>query len=728
MYCQLVYLRGCHPGRIRHALTELPETLDETYERTLREINKADWELAHRLLQCVTVASRPLQVEELSEFLAFDFTAGPIPEFHEGWRLDDPVEAVLSTCSTLLAVVNVDGSAVIQFSHFSVKEFLTSTRLAEADDQILRRYTVSMTPAHTLVAQACLGILLHLDESITVNALKTYYLAEYAARHWFEHARFESVAQHVEDGMIQLFDPKKPHFAIWVWICDPRNPSMDSERAERPSQPGGTPLHYAAVCGVQEIVKYLAIEYSRDLHSRGFDNGSTALHVASTYGHLEVAQILVECGMRATARNNSGCTPLHDASSRGHVEVVRLLIKHGADATAGDNEGWTALHLASIPGHIEVARFLVEHVADTLLAVRDFGGSVPLHLACTHGHTELVEFFVEHGADATVRNNGGWTPLHDSAMYGRTEAARILLKRGTDPTPRSNDERTPLHLASSYGQMEAARALVEYGADVMARADDGQSSLHVASIRGNVVVARVLVENGADVTARDHNGWTPLHGAAFCGSVEMTRFLIENGTDGAARDNHGSTPYEIALRKGHVEVARFLSENVVYPTTEDDDDRWTPSEAATEEDVDSGHPPVEQGQDLATWDNNGWTPLHVAVEQGNTEIANVLIEHGADATAQAKNGWTPLHVAAEQGNVELARILIEHGADASAQGHNGRTPLHMAVEGGNLELVRILVGQGTNTNTMVQPAQGHWHRYIYPLAFFLVVGMYFQFM
>ena len=193
MYCQLVYLRGCHPGRIRHALTELPETLDETYERTLREINKAYWEFAHRLLQCVAVASRPLQVEELSEFLAFDFIAGPIPNFHEGWRLDDPVEAVLSTCSTLLAVVNVNGSAVIQFSHFSVKEFLTSTRLTEANDEVLRRYVISMTPAHTLVAKACLGILLHLDEAVTRDKLEKYPLAEYAARHWFEHARFENV-------------------------------------------------------------------------------------------------------------------------------------------------------------------------------------------------------------------------------------------------------------------------------------------------------------------------------------------------------------------------------------------------------------------------------------------------------------------------------------------------------------------------------------------------------
>jgi Ankyrin repeats (3 copies) len=309
VYCQLVYLRGCHPGRIR--LTELPETLDETYERTLREINKADWELAHRLLQCVAVASRPLRVEELAEFLAFDFKAGPIATFHEGWRLDDPLDAVLSACSTLLALVSVDGSAVIQFSHFSVREFLTSTRLAEADVTILRRYHLSMTSAHTIVAQACLGILLHLDKTITRNNLEGYHLAEYAARHWFEHARFGNVAQCVEDGMKQLFDPRKPHLAIWVWICDPRHPSMNSERAERPSQPGGAPLHYAAVCGLHEIVKFLAVEHSPDLHSRAFDNEFTTLHVASIYGHLEVARILVEYGVDVTARTNLGWTPLH---------------------------------------------------------------------------------------------------------------------------------------------------------------------------------------------------------------------------------------------------------------------------------------------------------------------------------------------------------------------------------------------------------------------------------
>ena len=203
MYCQVVYICGCIPARIQHALVDLPETLDETYQRTLREINKADWEFAHRLFQFVAVASRPLRVEELAEMLAYDFKAGQIPKFHEGWRIEDPVDAVLSTCSSLLAIVDVGYPSrnVIQFSHFSVKEYLTSTRLAEESDIISRRYHISATPAHTLAAQACLGILLHLDKDVVSRDNKEKWpLAVYAAKHWVGHVLFEGVSQNVEDG------------------------------------------------------------------------------------------------------------------------------------------------------------------------------------------------------------------------------------------------------------------------------------------------------------------------------------------------------------------------------------------------------------------------------------------------------------------------------------------------------------------------------------------------
>ncbi len=73
-----------------------------------------------------------------------------------------------------------------------------------------------MPPAHTVITQACLGILLHMPENVTKDSLMEYPLAGYAAEHWFEHARFEDVSQNVTEGMKQLFDRTKPHFAIWL--------------------------------------------------------------------------------------------------------------------------------------------------------------------------------------------------------------------------------------------------------------------------------------------------------------------------------------------------------------------------------------------------------------------------------------------------------------------------------------------------------------------------------
>jgi hypothetical protein len=198
VHCQLEFLARCLPGRIRYALDELPSTLDATYERTLQEIDSTNWEFASRLLHCVAVASRPLRVTELAEFLAFDFHTGDIPKYREDWRLEDPVDAMLSTCSTLLSLVNAEYSQVIHFSHFSVKQFLTSSRLAEKRNTISSHYHVSMTPAHTIVAKACLGILLHLDKDGTRGALPRSLLANYAAEHWFEHARFQGVSHKLQ--------------------------------------------------------------------------------------------------------------------------------------------------------------------------------------------------------------------------------------------------------------------------------------------------------------------------------------------------------------------------------------------------------------------------------------------------------------------------------------------------------------------------------------------------
>ena len=126
VFCQLETLRQCLPQSLRQMIDELPESLDSTYERVMMEIKRANQSHAYRMLQCLTVANRPLSVAEFAEILAFDFNdvKGGIPKLNSKWRWEDHEQAVLSTCSSLVTVVPRVPSPIVQFSHFSVKEFL----------------------------------------------------------------------------------------------------------------------------------------------------------------------------------------------------------------------------------------------------------------------------------------------------------------------------------------------------------------------------------------------------------------------------------------------------------------------------------------------------------------------------------------------------------------------------------------------------------------------------
>src|SRR6202789_2620780 len=212
-------LRQCFPPSVRRTLEELPESLDETYERILGEIRKPNQGHAHRMLQCLVVAVRPLRVEELAEVLAFDFNVpvGTTPKLNPGWRWEDQKEAVMSACSSLVTIVKNGDSRVVQFSHFSVKEFLTADRLAEPIRDV-SRYHIRLEAAHTILAQACLGVLLRLDNRVDRDSIKAFPLALYAAEYWPTHARAENVSSHIKDGMDRLFDAAQPHFATWLWV------------------------------------------------------------------------------------------------------------------------------------------------------------------------------------------------------------------------------------------------------------------------------------------------------------------------------------------------------------------------------------------------------------------------------------------------------------------------------------------------------------------------------
>ena len=378
VFCQLEALQDCLPSSVRRTLAELPESLDETYERILREIKRPSRDHARRLLQCLVVAIRPLRVEELAELLAYDFdaTEGGIPKVNPNWRWEDHEQAVLSTCSSLIAVVRDGRHRVVQFSHFSVKEFLTSSRLAISGGDVAH-HCISLELAHTLLAQACLGTLLSLDDNAGSDG-SSFLLAEYAARYWVAHAQVDNVSQRVQAGMQQLFDPSKTHLASWIKLD---NPDDYSDRIEVPLiDPIAASLYYAALCGFRGVVEHLLIKYPGHVDAFGGGRGAP-LHVASSLNRMEVAQILLERGGDTDVRGNLKQAPLHFAAMKGHLEMVRLLIDHGAEVDSRREDLWTPLHLAAWNGYADISQTLLEHKASTRRP--QFLGTIGAGFHCT---------------------------------------------------------------------------------------------------------------------------------------------------------------------------------------------------------------------------------------------------------------------------------------------------------------------------------------------------------
>ncbi|XP_050088473.1 ankyrin repeat domain-containing protein 12 [Anopheles aquasalis] len=86
-------------------------------------------------------------------------------------------------------------------------------------------------------------------------------------------------------------------------------------------------------------------------------------------------------------------------------------------------------------------------------------------------------------------------------------------------------------------------------------------------------------------------------------------------------------------------------------------------------------------------DEDGFTPLHLAVIQGNLQLVNLLLANGADVNALDNEGHSVVHWATVCGEVEALRAVLSSGADVSTPDINGGSPLHYAAQmcGANYE-------------------------------------------
>jgi len=326
---------------LRKALADLPPTLDITYERILCSIQDDYSEYAVRILRWLALSSRPLLVEEISEAVAINPERDPAFDRQE--VLEDPLE-VLNICSSLVTITTAEKSfsrrserhsestsKTVVLAHYSVKEYLTSERSRQGRAAL---YSIQDTACNEFIAKSCLGYLLQFQRSeLFYDSIKESKIARYSAEFWIRHTL--AAAQKTEalnQLIMELFSIRNDAYLNWIRIYDLDNPWKDLD-VKRNMEEVPTPLYYASLAGLTEIVALLIIKVKADadVNAQG-GTYSTALQAASYRGHDKIVELLLGKGADVNAQGGRFGTALQAASDRGHDKIVELLLGKGADS------------------------------------------------------------------------------------------------------------------------------------------------------------------------------------------------------------------------------------------------------------------------------------------------------------------------------------------------------------------------------------------------------------
>src|SRR5262245_21714764 len=452
------------------------------------------------------------------------------------------------------------------------------------------------------------------------------------------------------------------------------------------AQPDGTrPIHWAVYEVDYELLGAL-ITKKANVNVRN-EFGSTPIAQAAGLADARMVKMLLDAGAEPEGVNQDGQTALMLAIKTGEVAIVDMLTKAGANvntiekfhnqtplmwAAAAPRNAGEMVNLLLAKGADVKPRALytdwpTQITSEPRAQYRPVGGLTALLYAARDGCYDCLEALIAAGADVNVPTPEGVTALMLALDNDHNNVAKLLLDRGANPNLWDWWGRTALYIAvdrkacargsgqncetggrqggaaagenspvtrraaSAVSSMDIVKALLAADVDL-----NPQLNFHRPSRGGNI---------GRFVDPLLNTGCTPLLRATMAGDSEVVRALLDKGADPNINDM-GLTPFLVAAGVG------------------------------------AG--------------NIGGTGLAAATSVGgpvNMELMQLLLQHGADVNAQvtgtrtytmrvsrapsANEGKTALHVAAEEGKTDLVRYLLEKGANTEITDASGQKAIDL---------------------------------------------------
>lgn len=513
---------------------------------------------------------------------------------------------------------------------------------------------------------------------------------------------------------------------------------------------GCTPLHLSALEGHCEVAEVLLANGSDP--SLVDDEGLTASHRAAKENQCDMLHVLAAAGDDLSAVDNYGDSLLHAAARGGARETFEMLVNTRAGILRWRNDtGWTPVHVAVVESSVE----MVKHVLDVATShqfqdtgfdidsARSDDGATSLIHAVRVGSREAVELLLDYGANIHTTDHMEGSALHSAVAGGYTELVRDLIRRGADVNARHRGGAPYAVLdAVHFGYSETLEALLEGGARLLdATTDDGYTALHLAAYEGHLGLLRLLLKKdlSLDINTRSLHGSTPLIIATGAGRFDAVRMLLDHGANASTSDYAGLTPLHWAVNRNRPRIVRMLLEHGADPLAESADghDAVLIAHMSLEgvdleemmmvfsRDIECLHTrdprkialkqlllAAESGKlDLITAlvqggdvnvnseDEDGYTGLLFASENGQDDAVELLIRLGAEVDAKNVAGESSIWLASRYGHEAIVRTLIENGADLDSSDELDQTAISAAAEGGHLRVVEILLEKGADIRT-----------------------------
>ncbi|KAJ6080744.1 hypothetical protein N7499_005618 [Penicillium canescens] len=700
--CQLSSLRNCLIGnQLDECLRSLPRDLDETYERTLCNIEDIYIEDARRVLTALCISDRSLTTAELIGAIAVNFSEPPHLDY-EG-RLYTP-DDLIGICRSLVepAVTKIgNGQRIViaRIAHFSVREYLQSDRMLQ---QKAKGFAVRQEHAHAEMAQTCLLYLLDPKLSFGMaNEMRivNFPFAKYAAQKWYHHyERTTERRPHLEALILRLFQTKAS-FLAWVNLYD-----LDAEELlvvfERPFDLLAPPVYYAALLGLETVLEALIKADSyRILRDNSLNHNmgrhGCALQAASFKGSESAVQMLLEQGADPNVQGGEFGNALQAASYKGYERIVQMLLEQGADPNVQGGEFGNALQAASYKGYERIVQMLLEQGADPNVQGGKFGNA--LQAASSEGHENIVQILLERGADVNAQTASGLTALQAASFKGYENSMQILLEKAADVNLGTVDSNALL-AASLMGHEGCVQLLLEKGANVNIQLGRNGSALFAASYGGFENIVKSLLEQGANINAQGGRGGTALQAASSKGHEKVVQLLLNEGADPNIQGGVFGNALQAASYIGCEKVVQILLEEGVDPTAQGGKYGDALQAASARGHEGTVRMLLRRNTNADVRGGLYGSALQAACLGGYEKIVRVLLKEGADVNAQGGEYGNALQAASYQGNEDIVQILLVKGADVNAPGGEFGNALQAASYQAHKNLVHLLLKEGADVN------------------------------